>query len=241
MLTRVQILAAPGKQPEARQQSCLLLDLPPELLRKIIRSKELSVFDKGCLMLTCKSFARYVATFGGRLCLMQEIQSGREEELVEMWSEMGMFEDEEDETYWDELASRESNLRNRVTLESVTDFFRRLDLGWNTSQSRLCSSCDRFRSTSQGYWDQKVQAYLYTLSGKAGQGWRYLRDCECGHEPKSVIEKWVKHGVRKDGELEEKTRRYVVCPDCEVSATCCCSCYYGDGCGCPCPLCHQDH
>ena len=246
-----QILSAPGKEPEARQRPCLLLDLPPEVLGKIVRSKNLSVFDRSCLMLTCKDFARYVTIFKGKLAPGGEITPGEEEYRLERILDADGWSSEDDEGLEAEYAQLKKTFSKRIAPQTFSSFYQLLDLGWNTGQSRFCFGCGIFQSTNQDYWDKRIETYIYKTVGKVGQAWRYLRDCDCDHTVEEFVEPWIGYEGRRGEEIKPDEKWcstfnanfvYLRCPQCVVvdRCGCDCDCMYDHGCGCPCAICHKE-
>ena len=156
------------------------------------------------------------------------------------WTDEELLED-----HFDMLTQR---FEARVDGKVNQDFHRRLDEGWNHSESRFCHSCNRFVCTTEQYWKKKKRYWVYLDTGKIGTNFRSVADCE-EHEGEEnrVIEQWIKHGK---GEIELKgggTRvearyasfLYLKCPMCTFAnnAADLSACFYRyddfDGCGCP--------
>lgn len=228
----LQILRKVGTYPQSLQRFCKLLSIPNDILLYIIKQSGLDVFDKACLMLTCKEFANMMVNFEKGLGLKAQLKSGVEDERLEILSEIGWDGYADEEEYLTERLALVRKCKQRVDEAAAIKFYRLLDLGWNRSHSRFCHACNKFRSTSQRYWDKKAQGWLYKFTGRIAQGYRIMRDCRCACTPEKAINKWVELGNNKDKES-------MWCPECVFGDTtmrrnCCgdfCDACYDD-CGC---------
>ena len=231
------------------QIGCQLLSLPGEIQLSVINSGVLSVFDKACLMLTCKSFAMLVCNPAKGLVNDQEIKSGEEEYELEYLEDIGMdggYESEEQfEAHYLVLSTK---FKARVDRETVADFYRRLDLGWNQSSMRFCFGCGSFKSTEQKHWDQKTKRWLHNGYGTLSVRYQRGSDCHCGCRPDEYITAWTQYGKDKKKGVTMGTAgtTYIGvgywqlnCPECRLAKTCdgcdCCDGLTGCGCG----SCHQ--
>ena len=194
------------------QPDSQFLSLPSEIVVSIIKQPALDVFDRACLMLTCKGLAALMTGFNLGTTLKTRFKSGKEEERLEHQQSMIDLEDSEQGEYAAYYDMLEYEFEQRIDPERFFDFLARLDAGWNQSKTRLCGECNSFQPTSNVYWAKKAQKYWYKLDNPAARGYRIMEDCRCGCNPVATIKKWVEY---KDKPANRLTR----CPDCIFKAT----------------------
>ena len=232
--------------PTISQSESTLLSVSDEILLNI--TSRLGLVDSACIALTCKKTAAFYSTPrktatekaikskirppSRKLLATLRLQSGEEERRLEMLEEC--FSDEFE--WEDHLETMEERFGNRLDGNVLAEFHRRLDEGWNHSTSRFCHSCTKFVSTTERFWEKKMQYWLYLDTGKTGTKVRQVADCE-EHEGDEdvVVQAWIKHGKGevelKSGERFQESRyagfMYMKCPTCTFSAGCAewCECY----------------
>ena len=228
MLTKEQLQQ--NDQPESK-----LLCLPKEIVLGILKCRILDVFDRSCLVLTCKAVANLMTNFKLSLVLKKGLKSGKEAERLESLEDNLDYMYSDEDELLEELHELEQRFRGRVDQTRFNNFLLRLDRGWNRSESRLCCSCKTFQSTSKAYWEEKAQIYRFKSDKPAARGYRIMEDCRCACEPEERIKEWI--------DARGKTGKETIpCPDCIFRATrehapfCgCCGegcCDSEDGCGC---------
>ena len=232
------------------QRECRLLSLPGEIVLDIIKSGALDVFDKACLMLTCKSFAMLVCNPAKGLINKREMTSGEEEHMLEYMSETGMFDSpgmyssDPEEAFEEEYFALSEKFAKRVDRDKVAKFYQRLDTGWNQSSMRFCYDCGVFKSTEQKFWDKKVKCWLHNKVGTISTRYQRMADCYCGCSADTFVSSWVEYGKEKSKVIKasdmgsSRTNAhcwYIACPECRLlpaHEVCdCCDCMMGCGCG----------
>ena len=207
-------------------------------------------------MLTCKTLAQQVSAYGGSLAVQTEVKTGDEGWQLEMYCEREWedadFDGSDDEAdYYKRCFGLEAEYNARVKREDIADFHKQLESGWYRGQGRFCFGCTKFQSTDSDFWKRKFGSYLYRSSGRKGQALRMIRDCQCGHTPKSLIEPWIKYAEQYQRGVEPKAGeehslksgtnfRYMPCPECvlaKLEPCCDGECYRNHGCACNCGVC----
>lgn len=129
---------------------------------------------------------------------------------------------DDDDMYQEEeqaITNLEEEQSKRFPNAFIVAFFRRLDQGWNQSESRFCEACGKFVSVTKAFWDQKALWYQYKYSGYAALGWRrgdyeYFDETEYGADAKAYIKEWMSAGKRTKHEDWEV--RDMICPNCKA-------------------------
>lgn len=198
----------------------ILLRMPREIQLSIFEQDVLSVADRVCLTLTCKTFARALSSDPKLLTFPEKIKHGEEEHVREIYLECCPVEDSfNDEDLDDWVAKRKKidyEARNRVNQDELDGLFKRLDKGWNRSSARFCGSCNKFVSTEQNYWDEKDRQFSYRSNSEIAQKWR-TGPCNCGE--------YFEHGTYARGYVQlwiQGAPAAVKCPCCEVQKWGCC-------------------
>ena len=215
-----------------------LLSVSDEILLNI--TSHLGLVDSACLALACKKTAAFystpprTATQGkskskskspsSKLRTTQRLESGGEELRLEHLEYCEGFSDESE--WEDHVVTIQERFGYRLDGNVLASFRRRLDEGWNNSNSRFCHSCTKFVTTTEEFWEKKRAYWLYLDTGKIGTNFRQVADCE-EHEGNedAVIEEWIKHGKGevelKAGERFQESRyagfMYLKCPTCMFS------------------------
>lgn len=78
-------------------------------------------------------------------------------------------------------------MAERTPEHRLIEFFKRLEKGWNLSETRFCSGCGLFKSTNAGHWYRKAEAIQYRRCGQLPKFWRlsvyeYPNSIEYGHD-----------------------------------------------------------
>ena len=244
--------------PTIWQSKSTLLSVSDEILLNI--ASFLPPTDSACLALTCKKTAAFYShpteptsenkvkpknkLSSPKFIRCNQLKSGEEEyKLGALAHGEPMSDDSEWEDY---VATMKKRFGGREDGKVMARFHRRLDEGWNKSNSRFCHACTKFVSTSEEFWEKRVARWLYLDAGIAGTNFRQVADCD-EHEGSAdaVVEDWIKHGK---GGVELKAGRscqdsmytgfmYLKCPLCIFSsdraAWCECSEWRFDGlCSC---------
>ena len=199
-----------------------LLTLPDDILLLITKHTNLSIFDRACLALTCKGFARIVL-FDSSVSLVAHAGLGTiNDENVADWATDGLAcmrsdDDPKDERFEQALEVWRERLE-RVPEKEVRNFFTRMDQGWNRSKSRYCENCGMFRTVEKGYWNSKMQKYKYKLGGRMADAWRsgasdfdhdLRRYCE---DTEEYIDRWT--SMIKVDRGKPKMSKCSLCPEC---------------------------
>ena len=228
------------------QRDCRLLKLPAEITLSILKFSGLKAADVACFMLTCKAFAALICSFTLEPKMETQLQSGKEDEIMDrvQWEGDDEWFSDDSEAASEALAALHFKFDARTNMAEIDGLLKRLDSGWNQSDSRLCVKCKVFRTTKRSDWNKKVQNYLYKSNAPAAQGYRIMEDCRCQCSSEDVIERWIARGQHKN------TILYVSCPVCVFGNTHaysrCCDCCDDDpsGCGCngcACSECEHHH
>lgn len=207
--------------PDKRQSQARILLLPAELQLTIINHANLTVMDRVCLALTCKTMARILVSFPPLLRIHTFIKHGHEECIREChrdWSPAysGFSEASDDEDSWSSRQRTYSfHCDTRVEGEEIDKLFKRLDSGWNQSQSRYCTACGKFVSTCQAYWDRKQAHFSFRSNSNVARAWRRGGppsrnglNINYGEDARAYAARWVR------GEVLSKNKN--TCPICKV-------------------------
>ena len=174
--------------------------LPYEILFEILHERTLTVFDRACFMVTCKR-AAFLVSISNATMSMPNIGHRVEGEGMEWKTRVSCLHSGEDFVH--AIRTREDHL---------IKFFRRLDEGWNRSETSFCSACGLFRSMSADYWDRKAELLQYKRCGRIAEFWRsrvggHRNGVDCSEYMNKYVKKW----------LSERPVDYLICPECKVS------------------------
>jgi hypothetical protein len=136
-------------------------------------------------MLTSKEAARIVNSSSADISI-PTIQHGEEEFALDMQlntvdgcEECADIDSNQDsEASYHECACERrqgesmADLDGRTPEKEICAFFKRLDDCWNKSETRFCSGCGMFQSTSAKHWERKAQSYQYKRIGRLARWWR---------------------------------------------------------------------
>lgn len=199
------------------KQPKFLMILPQEVIATIVKDKVLDVFDRACLILTCKYIANVVLHSRAELSLPGGIAHGEEETIYEMHLDCEKegaacvcCHTDCNSGFCMEASKILDIAAKRMPLEHALSFFQRLDTGWNRSDSRFCCDCGMFRSTSQDFWDRKAQSYLHKRCGRLAKYWKvgdasWPYEMEFNQDANAYVKDWV-----------NQKRKDMICPDCMV-------------------------
>jgi methionyl-tRNA synthetase len=155
------------------------------------------VFDIACF--TCKEIANLVLSLNISLALEDQLGSENEQARRNELEYDFEIASEPMSAYEELVALMDEEFKDRIDAKNAQDFPRRLDKGWNRSQSMLCNHCNKFIPNSEPFWKTKKQTYLYKINNKAAHCYRIIRDCACKCHPDEIIEKWVNREERLRG------------------------------------------
>jgi hypothetical protein len=150
-------------------------------------------------MLTCKEVANLVLSLNLDLALEDQLGSEKEQARRDELEYDLEIASEPMSDYEELVDLMDEEFEDLIDAKDAQDLLRRLDKGWNRSQSMLCNHCNKFVPNSESFRKTKKQTYLYKSNNKAALGYRIIRGCACKCHPDEIIEKWVNRERRLRG------------------------------------------